>query len=199
MRVTKVFGIGTLRTGTKSLGEAFKLLGYNHHSFHGRGFTEVMAGNRVPSVKHAELYDSFEDIPWFIIYKELDEAFPGSKFILTTRKSSDIWLASYTQLCLKTDSQGMHPRKRGRQNSFSLWGHETPYEDDSYNDHIRQYEEHNQKAEEYFKKKDPTRFLRVCWENGDGWEEICNFLNKPIPNIPFPHANKSKDFWKRKQ
>jgi len=33
--------------------------------------------------------------------------------------------------------------------------------------------------------------LVVCWENGDGWEQLCEFLHVPIPDIPFPHLNKS--------
>ena len=24
----------------------------------------------------------------------------------------------------------------------------------------------------------------------DGWEKLCNFLEKPIPSVDFPHANK---------
>jgi len=27
---------------------------------------------------------------------------------------------------------------------------------------------------------------------GDGWEPLCKFLGKPIPNLPFPHVNDSK-------
>jgi len=33
--------------------------------------------------------------------------------------------------------------------------------------------------------------LVVCWEAGDGWKELCEFLGKPIPNVPFPHLNSS--------
>jgi hypothetical protein len=31
----------------------------------------------------------------------------------------------------------------------------------------------------------------VCWENGDGWKELANFLEKPVPDQPFPHINKT--------
>lgn len=33
------------------------------------------------------------------------------------------------------------------------------------------------------------RFLAVCFETGDGWQQICEFLNKEIPNKPLPHVN----------
>jgi hypothetical protein len=26
---------------------------------------------------------------------------------------------------------------------------------------------------------------------GDGWEELCAFLGHPIPDEPFPHANRA--------
>jgi len=29
--------------------------------------------------------------------------------------------------------------------------------------------------------------LVVCWENGDGWDKLCSFLNKRKPDEPFPH------------
>jgi hypothetical protein len=31
------------------------------------------------------------------------------------------------------------------------------------------------------------------WEPKDGWEPLCKFLNKPVPEIPFPYANKGND------
>jgi hypothetical protein len=33
--------------------------------------------------------------------------------------------------------------------------------------------------------------MNIC-DDGDGWEKLCKFLNKPIPDMEFPHENKSK-------
>ena len=30
----------------------------------------------------------------------------------------------------------------------------------------------------------------LIYRIGDGWEPICNFLGKPIPDVPFPHKNR---------
>ena len=30
---------------------------------------------------------------------------------------------------------------------------------------------------------------RLEWTVEDGWEPLCNFLDKPVPNEPFPFAN----------
>jgi hypothetical protein len=32
------------------------------------------------------------------------------------------------------------------------------------------------------------------WEFGDGWESLCQFLEKDVPEKPFPHANNRKAF-----
>jgi hypothetical protein len=32
------------------------------------------------------------------------------------------------------------------------------------------------------------------WEVGDGWESLCRFLDKNVPDKPFPHANNRKAF-----
>lgn len=50
---------------------------------------------------------------------------------------------------------------------------------------------HNKEVRDYFKDR-PDDFLEVNWENGDGWELLCDFLGKEIPDRPFPHANKGK-------
>ena len=30
----------------------------------------------------------------------------------------------------------------------------------------------------------------LIYRIGDGWEPICKFLGKPIPDVPFPHKNR---------
>ena len=36
----------------------------------------------------------------------------------------------------------------------------------------------------------PERLLE--YRLGSGWEPLCTFLGKPIPDVPFPHANDQK-------
>jgi len=33
----------------------------------------------------------------------------------------------------------------------------------------------------------------LVWNLKEGWEPLCNFLNKPIPDVPIPHDNKTGD------
>lgn len=37
----------------------------------------------------------------------------------------------------------------------------------------------------------PERFLE--WKVQDGWEPLCKFLGKPVPNEPFPYVNKGDE------
>ncbi len=58
------------------------------------------------------------------------------------------------------------------------------------NEYIAKYNQHNEEVRKYFKGKD--NFIELCFENGDGWEKLCAFLGKDIPNTPFPNLNKAK-------
>jgi hypothetical protein len=36
---------------------------------------------------------------------------------------------------------------------------------------------------------DSGRLLKLNIADGEGWSELCSFLNKPVPPKPFPHLN----------
>lgn len=40
----------------------------------------------------------------------------------------------------------------------------------------------------------PERLLVLSLEKGFGWEEICAFLEREIPNEPYPRINAMADF-----
>lgn len=175
----KVFGIGLNKTGTTTLHECGKILGYRCTSC-SRSLLEdiVLRGDLRATKELADQYDLFEDWPWPLIYKELDELYPGSKFILTVRKTKETWLNSLRSHALRTLPR-LHCRKLA-------YGHDYPQGHES--EHVDYYERHNQDARDYFRNR-PNDFLEVCWENGDGFAELCAFLGCAIPDAPFPHAN----------
>jgi hypothetical protein len=55
-------------------------------------------------------------------------------------------------------------------------------------DSIRAYRQHNAKVIKHFAGS--PSLLVVDWEAGDGWQQLCEFLGKPIPDVPFPHVLK---------
>jgi hypothetical protein len=48
---------------------------------------------------------------------------------------------------------------------------------------------HNQRVISFFAEHDAD-FITFDMPGGDGWEKLCHFLKKPVPDSPFPHANK---------
>jgi hypothetical protein len=108
--------------------------------------------------------------------------FPGSKFILTVRRNEDVWLES-----LKKHSMRTHPMRHCRKLAY---GFNFPHKHEQ--EHIEYYRRHNDDVRAYFKGRD-SDFIELCWENGDGFEELCNLLNCDAPDTPIPHANKGED------
>ncbi len=99
----KVFCIGFHKTGTTSLELALKKLGYRvTGSF---GTKDPAIADKVHEMAYAtvENFDAFEDNPWPILYKELDERFPGSKFILT-RRPAEAWIKSQVRDFASTET-----------------------------------------------------------------------------------------------
>ncbi len=99
----KIFNVGLHKTGTTSIHTALEILGFR--SEHGipinkpkQKATQISLplDNQkvmevvIPRVMQA---DAFSDFPYPMLYRELDERFPGSKFILTTRERG-AWIKS---------------------------------------------------------------------------------------------------------
>jgi len=179
MQKTKVFGVGLQKTGTSTLGKVLTIMGYKVEEETDYDLVDsLMAGDKEKIKERAVDYDGFEDNPWPLLYKDLDEWYPGSKFILTVRAESN-WINSITK------------HFGSNKSAFREWyyGEGAPLGSEGL--YIKKYLSHNNEVQEYFKNR-PNDFLIVDFEKGDGWKKICNFLGEPVPNIDFPHLNKNK-------
>jgi len=172
----KVFGVGWAKTGTTTLGECFKVFGYRNF-----GYRLSLLNKPGLAMRVAEKNDSFEDWPWVLFYKDMDEAFPGSKFVLTTRASTR-WLKSYRNATSK-----QRPTREQLAARKKVYG--VPFERITDTQLVARYERHNDEVIRYFSDRTGD-LLVVNWEAGDGWERLCAFLGQPVPDKPFPHANK---------
>ena len=182
----KVFGIGFQKTGTSSLAEALEILGYrtNHgvfinHPEKRRSLwipspltNENIAAQALPL---ASQYDGLTDNPWPLLYRELDAAFPGAKFILTTRDPQR-WIASLIQHFGDRESDVLEWIYGCR----SLRGNEDRC--------LQVYAAHNAAVRAYFANR-PGALLELNFDQASHWTELCAFLGKSIPLKPFPHAN----------
>jgi len=176
----KIFGIGLNKTGT--LKACLVTLGFTHYKCDRSLLKDYRLKNDFSRIfQIVNKYDSFSDWPWALIYKELDINFSGSKFILTVRKDAQRWLESLRRHSLFSPPF-KHCRKLAYGYNYPFWHNK---------EHIKIYEEHNQKVMEYFKDR-PDDLLILSWEDGDGWEKLCNFLNKEKPNVTLPHCHRRK-------
>jgi hypothetical protein len=176
----KVVGIGLNKTGTSTLGACCRHWGLKHMSCNKQAFQQWLDGDSQGLMQWLEQYDSFDDWPWPLIYREIDSRFPGTKFLLTRRKDPDTWFRS---LCRHAERTG--PTEIRKQ----VYGHEMPHR--HRDDHIRIYEDHLRSVRKYFGNR-PDDLLEVCWEEGDGWTELAAFLGLEKPDIAFPHENRRK-------
>lgn len=178
VRGAKVFGIGLSKTGTTSLYAALLMLGYRTATFrHMRylGLSDWISGDF--GQDYLSTFDAVTDLPIATYFRELDARYPGSKFILTTR-TVDAWLNSIGDQFNKSPTSNS---EFGNEVRLAQYGVST-FNEDRFR---RLYKEHVAAVRDYFDTR-PDDFLEMDVTGGDGWEHICRFLDKPIPDKPFP-------------
>ena len=187
----KVFGIGLSRTGTTSLAEALRILGYEtvDWNYNGKiiGWPEFYA------------FDAATDTPCSMQFETLYHSFDNSKFIYTKRNKSD-WSVSIKKHFETEEPSGVLESMRGdRWKSNEDWGWENTLQRirihsclyAKYSTWIEAYDAHDKRVRSFFENKPPKRFSEINIPSGEGWRELCNFLDRPVPNQSFPHENKS--------
>lgn len=180
----KIFCIGFQKTGTSSLSNALNALGYSV------GNSIKVLNRKVnwrapdprPEIVEKVLavvdgVDAIQDSPNAFIYRELDAAHPGAKFILTLRDTDD-WLESYRRFF--TDRN--NPLRRWMYGVDKFSGNKALYR--------AIYEAQNAEIIAYFADR-PNDLLVMNIPKGDGWLKLVTFLGEDALK-PFPHANKGK-------
>ena len=59
------------------------------------------------------------------------------------------------------------------------------------NRYIERHQQHITEVRRHFENR-PEDLLELNLTAGEGWECLCPFLGRPIPPIPFPHANRNR-------
>lgn len=172
----KIFGIGASKTGTTSLTEALKILGFR--ASHWDDHIQLLNAhqNNDFSSKIFQDYDAFLDLPIPLMYKQLDKEFPNSKFILTIREEY-AWVNSLLFHTAKIKNKGGVIAKE----------QELFYGNFTKDNLLNTYRQHNCEVIEYFKSK-PNQLLVLHLPLKD-WKPLCNFLNLQIHKQNFPHCN----------
>ena len=208
MNQGKIFGIGYPKTATSSLAKALALLDYQSvHDPYGilpRFYPEELKDTRYdPAV--LDDHEAFTGIVC-LVFKELDRAYPDSRFILTVRDEKK-WLKSLrNHLSNKTKTARMdaeNPLRPFVRSKF--YNGDLGFIDDHAGRYREAYQHHNREVMNYFKGRDNLLVINI--EEGDSWDKLCKFLGRNIPEQPFPWKNKrslrrsfrrSLKYWKRK-
>lgn len=184
---TRIFGIGMHKTATTSLHQAFKILGFDSAHWKSAHWAKAIWDEMQSSGRSLTLEKSFAlcDLPIPLLYQKLDAGYPGSKFVLTTRKE-ERWLQS-----VRNHWSPEHNKFRVAWDSdpFSHRAHKLLYGQKNFDADIflARYRQHNAEVQEYFKDR-PGDLLVMDMDRNPGWSELCAFLDRPIPGVAYPRA-----------
>lgn len=199
--IQKIFNIGFPKTGTTSLNKALTQLGFI--SIHNpKGFRkQAMEGCYRFEPDNWQAITNFGEH----FYPQLDQAYPDSKFILTVR-DEHAWIASLKRQFGKStgDEVGARWKWSRKIRTFMrmlarMAGSDTRITHmharidifGTYKFHADRclyvYRLHQKNVREYFQDR-PNDFLVMNIPAGDGWEQLCPFLEiEHWPDTPFPH------------
>lgn len=178
---TRIFGIGLHKTATSSLHAALETLGYESAHWESGAwardvYDEITIGGVSPTL---EKFYALSDLPINVLYKELDRAYPGSKFILTIRDEID-WLRS-----VRDHFSPLNPHRwEWDVYPFNNKIHRVIYGRTDFEavTFLQRYRQHNAEVLDYFKNR-PDDLLVM---HKPDWSNLCKFLDKPIPNTDYP-------------
>lgn len=201
-QMLQVIGAGFGRTGTHSLGHSLEKLGfgpcYNVREISKNlGHTDIwnnaIDGKPIGWDLLFASYNSAVEWPTVAFLSEVVQHFPQAKVILTLR-DPESWYESanatiFDGLELSVHNPDLVKRKRSGmmrrlilERTFAR-----KYREEEHA--LKVYEQHQQNVIELV----PAERL-LQYDVKDGWEPLCEFLNKSIPDEPFPRMNVRAEF-----
>ena len=203
----RIIGAGLPRTGTSSLHAALEILGFGpcHHMTElikkperSVQFLQALHGSKVDFYSLMKGYGSAVDTPTNEFYKEIHEAYPKAKIILTVRDSGEKWFESW-KTTIRIPFQDnlfyltVYPYRflrlqiRVCRKISDKWtaefGQIGPQLHDKYNARVI---------------SETNRDDLLVFNVKEGWKPLCKFLGVNVPpDIPFPNVNDTKEFHRR--
>lgn len=220
--------LGAPRTGTASMIEALRILGYKN-CHHGWEITENLEQiwqwkvidrasdatfPNLPTYRNKPFsraewdeifgaYDAVSDVA-ALYATSIIPAYPGAKVILIER-DVDRWYKSVVAITKNFDD----PKYRSRAIRFGKFA-DFPVSEvcfrmwqgwtgsESPNDIHANLKSAFIRHNEYVKEAVPAENL-LKFNLGDGWGPLCQFLGTPVPDVPFPHVNDAADYKARQK
>ncbi|HUZ28832.1 MAG TPA: sulfotransferase [Solirubrobacteraceae bacterium] len=208
----KLIGAGLPRTGTLSQKVGLEMLGlapcYHMVNVLGNlGEAEYWRRALDGQAPWEQVFDGFQatvDWPGSFFYQELLDYYPDAKVLLSIRDSegwvksmrTTIWGLFYDDVLMRDLSTArgrVDPKWRSYLDMVEgMWEQSGLIDDgaDTTSESMQAaFDRFNQEVQDTV----PADRLLV-WSAGDGWEPLCEFLELPVPDTPFPRLNDSAEF-----
>lgn len=208
----KLIGAGFPRTGTLSQKLALEMLGFGpcYHMVNVLAdLPQALLWLRAldGDAPWSELFDGYSatvDWPGGYFYKELLEEYPDAKVLLSTR-DPDAWQKSMrdTVWAVRNGQSVMRSLSDARGEVDAdwaaflrmidglLWAGKGSFAD-CHADPRQLIAGMQRHEDEVRRTVAPERLLE--WRVTEGWQPLCKFLEVPVPDMPFPRVNDSREF-----
>lgn len=190
----KVFGIGLSRTGTESLTEALRILGWRKSVHWPLSLSEIADA------------EAATDVTVACRFPALARVHPKAKFILTIR-DAEAWTRSIHRFFTKEHYGWVRDHCNEDQFQFAMDAERKLYGREVYtgeygahglmypctlDDSVlkKAYRFHLENVLKFFRKQ-PGRLMLFSLCGGEGWGPLCRFLEVPVPRGDFPWRNRN--------
>ena len=191
----KIIGAGFPRTGTMSMQAALQRLGYPCYHMrevamrpgHIEAWRNYVTGQPMDWETLFEGFEATADMPACYYFEELLNHYPAAKVILALRAPTG-WLASYQTLLAETRrARSANPDNRPMQKFFEFAEmlRAKVFQGNLEPENLKKvFSTHNEKVVRVV----PQDRLLV-FEVTQGWEPLCAFLERTVPDEDFPRLN----------
>jgi len=149
------------------------------------------------AVEWAEVYAGYRsqvDWPGAHVWEQAANAFPDAK-VIHTERPEEVWWNSFNGTIGKFFAifreLDVPPPMMAQFTLLHAWWLQDTFTD--FTDRasaIAAYRANNQRVRETI----PAERLLV-FHVADGWKPLCEFLDAPVPDEPFPQSHPKKEFW----
>lgn len=204
----QVIGAGFARTGTMSMQQALNDLGFGptyhmndvfQNPAHAQTWLDYGDTTTADWDAMFAKYGATVDFPASLAWRELYDAYPEAKVVLTTRDPEKWWQSMEAVIW---PTRTLFPAWLKRAIPFTqrwtdmveklVWKNTF---DGKFLDKAHAIAVFNDHVEEVNAYCDPERLL--VFEVAQGWEPLCDFLDVPVPSGSFPHLNDTASLKRR--
>jgi hypothetical protein len=208
----RVIGAGLPRTGTLSQKVALEMLGLGpcYHMVNVLADLDEVEYWRQALDGEAPWREVFAesqatvDWPGAFFYQELMDAYPEAKVVLSVRDSDGwersmretIWGVLYGDILIRHLSDARSQIDPQWRSYIELMKEMWTRSGLMRGEHDTTPEWMRSAMERYAREVQenvPSERLLV-WSVSEGWDRLCDFLEVPVPDAPFPHLNDAKEF-----